>query len=67
MKSIKHIELWVSHEQQCIVTIKAGIISQSFWFSPLHNFNVTSRLKDYIDNILIARQTFKYTSDGSVG
>lgn len=32
MKSIKHIELWVSHEQQCIVTIKAGIISQSFWF-----------------------------------
>lgn len=28
--------------------------------SPLHNFNITSRLKDYIDNILIARQTFKY-------
>lgn len=23
--------------------------------SPLHNFNVTSRMKDYIDNILIAR------------
>lgn len=35
--------------------------------SPLHNFNVTSRLKDYIDNILVARQTFKYTSEGSVG
>lgn len=35
--------------------------------SPLHNFNVTSQLKDYIDNILIARQTFKYTSEGSVG
>ncbi len=34
MKSIKHIELLVSHEQQCIVTIKAGIISQSFCFSP---------------------------------
>lgn len=32
MKSIKHIELLVSHEQQCNVTIKAGIISQSFWF-----------------------------------
>lgn len=35
--------------------------------SPLHNFNVTSRMKDYIDNILIARETFKYTEDGSVG
>ncbi|MFD0896852.1 FMN-dependent NADH-azoreductase [Loigolactobacillus binensis] len=35
--------------------------------SPLHNFNVTSRLKDYLDNILIARETFKYTADGSVG
>ncbi|QEA31098.1 FMN-dependent NADH-azoreductase [Secundilactobacillus malefermentans] len=35
--------------------------------SPLHNFNVTSRMKDYIDNILIAQQTFKYTETGSVG
>lgn len=34
---------------------------------PLHNFNVVSRLKDYIDNILIANKTFKYTADGSVG
>lgn len=56
MNSIKHIELWVSNAHHRIVII-----------SPLHNFNVTSRLKDYIDNILIARQTFKYTSDGSVG
>ncbi|MGD6976653.1 FMN-dependent NADH-azoreductase [Bacillus altitudinis] len=35
--------------------------------SPVHNFNVTSRMKDYIDNILIARETFKYTEDGSIG
>jgi FMN-dependent NADH-azoreductase len=35
--------------------------------TPLHNFNITSRLKDYIDNILIARETFKYTESGSVG
>ncbi|MDF0479936.1 NAD(P)H-dependent oxidoreductase [Vagococcus sp. PNs007] len=35
--------------------------------SPLHNFNITSRMKDYLDNILIARETFKYTEDGSVG
>ncbi|MBQ4816404.1 NAD(P)H-dependent oxidoreductase [Bacillus pumilus] len=35
--------------------------------SPVHNFNVTSRMKDYIDNILIARETFKYTENGSIG
>ncbi|MDI2588601.1 NAD(P)H-dependent oxidoreductase [Psychrobacillus sp. NEAU-3TGS] len=34
---------------------------------PLHNFNVSSKLKDYMDNILIARETFKYTDTGSVG
>ncbi|MBM7566261.1 FMN-dependent NADH-azoreductase [Paenibacillus sacheonensis] len=34
---------------------------------PLHNFNISSRLKDYMDNILIARETFKYTENGSVG
>lgn len=28
--------------------------------SPLHNFNIPSALKDYLDNILIARQTFRY-------
>lgn len=35
--------------------------------SPLHNFNVTSKMKDYIDNILVARETFRYTAAGSVG
>ncbi|MDO5617067.1 MAG: NAD(P)H-dependent oxidoreductase [Cruoricaptor ignavus] len=35
--------------------------------SPLHNFNITSRMKDYIDNIMIARETFRYTENGSVG
>lgn len=34
---------------------------------PLHNFNVPSKLKDYIDNILIAKETFAYTDQGSVG
>ncbi|GLX67229.1 FMN-dependent NADH-azoreductase [Paenibacillus glycanilyticus] len=34
---------------------------------PLHNFNIPSRLKDYMDNILIPRETFKYTDNGSVG
>lgn len=36
--------------------------------TPLHNFNIFSRLKDYLDNILIAKHTFKYTESGeSVG
>ena len=34
---------------------------------PLHNFNIQSKLKDYMDNIMIARETFKYTETGSVG
>ncbi|OOF88552.1 hypothetical protein BKG94_05265 [Rodentibacter ratti] len=34
---------------------------------PLHNFNIPSKLKDYMDNILIARETFHYTSSGSKG
>lgn len=34
---------------------------------PLHNFNVPSKLKDYMDNILIAKETFAYTDKGSVG
>lgn len=34
---------------------------------PLHNFNIPSKLKDYMDNILIARETFRYTSAGSEG
>lgn len=34
---------------------------------PLHNFNIPSKLKDYIDNILIAKETFAYTGNGSVG
>lgn len=34
---------------------------------PLHNFNVPSKLKDYMDNIMIAKETFKYTENGSVG
>ncbi|MGQ7885400.1 FMN-dependent NADH-azoreductase [Paenibacillus sp. WC2504] len=34
---------------------------------PLHNFNIPSRLKDYMDNVMIARETFKYTENGAVG
>lgn len=34
---------------------------------PLHNFNIPSKLKDYMDNILIAKETFAYTDKGSIG
>ncbi|MDF2652214.1 MAG: FMN-dependent NADH-azoreductase [Paenibacillus sp.] len=34
---------------------------------PLHNFNVPSKLKDYMDNILISKETFAYTDKGAVG
>lgn len=34
---------------------------------PLHNFNIPSKLKDYMDSIMIAGETFKYTENGSVG
>ncbi|WP_425321200.1 NAD(P)H-dependent oxidoreductase [Campylobacter mucosalis] len=35
--------------------------------TPLHNFNITSKFKEYIDNIFIARETFKYVSGVSIG
>ncbi|MBP3962944.1 FMN-dependent NADH-azoreductase [Paenibacillus lignilyticus] len=34
---------------------------------PLHNFNIQLKLNDYIDNIMIPRETFTYTENGSVG
>lgn len=35
--------------------------------TPMLNFNITSQMKDYMDNILVARETFRYTESGSVG
>ncbi|MDO5672878.1 MAG: NAD(P)H-dependent oxidoreductase [Actinomycetaceae bacterium] len=35
--------------------------------APTHNFMITSAMKDYMDNILIARETFRYTQTGSEG
>ncbi|CAG7643936.1 FMN-dependent NADH-azoreductase [Paenibacillus allorhizosphaerae] len=34
---------------------------------PLHNFNIPSKLKDYMDNIIIPRKTYRFTEKGSVG
>lgn len=34
---------------------------------PLYNFNIPARLKSYLDNVMVARKTFKYTENGAVG
>ncbi|MCJ2046987.1 NAD(P)H-dependent oxidoreductase [Methylobacterium sp. J-078] len=35
--------------------------------APLYNFTISSQLKAWIDRILVAGQTFKYTEKGAVG
>jgi FMN-dependent NADH-azoreductase len=37
------------------------------FITPLWNFSVSPMLKAYIDNIMIAGETFKYTEEGPVG
>lgn len=37
------------------------------FFTPLHNYNVTSKTKDYIDNIMVVNETFRYSESGPVG
>jgi len=70
-KQSSHISL--SEEENRIFKINQKLIHQFkehhriVVVSPLHNFNVTSKMKDYIDNILVAHETFKYTANGSVG
>ncbi|WP_232697542.1 FMN-dependent NADH-azoreductase [Brevibacillus daliensis] len=61
-----------SQEQE--VTVRMNEILKQFKSAnkyvivyPVHNFNVPSKLKDYMDNIMIPRETFKYTETGSVG
>lgn len=70
-KQSNHITL--SPEENRLFMINQNLIKQFkehhriIIVSPLHNFNVTSKMKDYIDNILVAHETFKYTKEGSVG
>lgn len=70
-KQANHITL--NNEEKRIFQINQDLIQQFkshhriVIVSPLHNFNVTSKMKDYIDNILVAHATFKYTAEGSVG
>ncbi|MBP3967338.1 FMN-dependent NADH-azoreductase [Paenibacillus lignilyticus] len=34
---------------------------------PLHNFNIPSKLKDYMDHVIAPRETYKFTENGAVG
>lgn len=38
-----------------------------FIYMPLHNFNVVSKFKDYIDNIVIVNETFKCEVETMIG
>lgn len=38
-----------------------------FIYMPLHNFNIVSKFKDYIDNIVIANETFKCEIETLIG
>ncbi|MGX7111895.1 NAD(P)H-dependent oxidoreductase [Gemella cuniculi] len=38
-----------------------------FIYMPLHNFNVVSKFKDYIDNIVIVNETFKCEIETMIG
>ncbi|MHB9881223.1 FMN-dependent NADH-azoreductase [Pacificimonas sp. ICDLI1SI03] len=35
--------------------------------APMYNFTISSQLKSWLDRVLIAGRTFKYTEDGPVG
>ena len=38
-----------------------------FIYMPLHNFNVVSKFKDYVDNIVIVNETFKCEEESLIG
>jgi len=55
----------VAHQQAILSEfMSAGKYVVSY---PLYNLMIPSKMKDYIDNILIARKTFHYTSHGAEG
>ncbi|WP_143463558.1 FMN-dependent NADH-azoreductase [Levilactobacillus enshiensis] len=70
-KQKNHVHL--NLKEQCVYEVNQQLLAQFkahhriVIATPLHNFNVTAKLKDYMDNILVARETFRYTTAGSVG
>lgn len=62
-----------SEEQKRIMARRSEILQQFkntdtyVIVMPLHNFNIPSKLKDYMDAIIVPRETYKFTEAGSVG
>ncbi|MGG1519116.1 NAD(P)H-dependent oxidoreductase [Paenibacillus oryzisoli] len=61
-------------ETERTITHRMGELLEKFkWANryvfvmPLYNFNIPSKLKDYLDNVLIARETFAYGENGPIG
>ena len=63
----------LSKREQQILARRAELIEQFkaadrlIIAMPMHNFTVTSRLKDYLDNIIMGGQTFQFTENGPQG
>lgn len=64
--------LHLSQDEQKVLDRMAEILTQFkqakryIIVMPLHNWNIPSKLKDYMDNIIIPQETFKYHEDGSI-
>lgn len=62
-----------SPERQLDIETQKALLKQwkeadlIYIYSPIHNFNVPSRLKDYFDNVLIRGETFMFNEQGYVG
>ena len=63
----------LSKREQQILARRAELIEQFkaadrlIIAMPMHNFSVTSRLKDYVDNIIMGGQTFQFSENGPQG
>ena len=63
----------LSKREQQILARRAELIEQFkaadrlIIAMPMHNFTVTSRLKDYVDNIIMGGQTFQFSENGPQG
>jgi FMN-dependent NADH-azoreductase len=63
----------LSNEEQRILQRRNEILEQFMeadkyiFVTPLWNLSIPSKLKDYIDNIVIAQKTFAYSENGPVG
>ena len=42
-------------------------VNAVFIYMPLHNFNVVSKFKDYVDNIVIVNETFRCEEESLIG